>query len=77
MPEPDVIQLEDQQNGDLVEFDLYDERDLGFVDPQTNIGQQLCQNLIEMTMDDDCLTDEETMLGAQKMLEYDLKEAVR
>ena len=28
-------------------------------------------------MDDDCLTDEETMLGAQKMLEYDLKEAVK
>ena len=41
------------------------------------MGQQLSQNLIEMTMDDDCLTDEETMLGAKKMLEYDLKEVVR
>lgn len=61
----------------MVEFDLYDERDLCFTDPQTRMGQQLSQNLIEMTMDDDCLTDEETMLGAKKMLEYDLKEAVR
>jgi len=37
-PEMMILTLEDQTNGELVDFDLIDEADLPFLDKQTDIG---------------------------------------
>jgi len=33
-----ILTLEDQENGELVDFDLIDEEDLPFLDKRTEIG---------------------------------------
>lgn len=34
----EVITFEDQRNGDLIDFDMFDERDFKFLDPDIGIG---------------------------------------
>ncbi len=75
-PEMMILTLEDQANGDLVDFDLIDEEDLPFLDKRTEIGIQLRRCVIESSMDDDVMTDDELELGAKSMLMQSLREAV-
>ena len=60
-PEPEmmILTLEDQENGELVDFDLIDEEDLPFLDKRTEIGLQLRRCVIDSNMDDDVMTDDE------------------
>lgn len=67
-PEMMILTLEDQANGDLVDFDLIDEEDLPFLNKQTELGLQLRRCVIESSMDDDVMTDDELELGAKSML---------
>ena len=75
-PEMMILTLEDQANGYLVDFDLIDEEDLPFLNKQTEIGLQLRRCVIESSMDDDVMTDDELELGAKSMLMQSLREAV-
>ena len=59
-----ILTLEDQANGDLVDFDLIDEEDLPFLNKRTEIGMQLRRCVIESSMDDDVMTDDELTFGA-------------
>ena len=71
-----ILTLEDQENGELVDFDLIDEEDLPFLDKGTDIGLQLRRCVIDSSMDDDVMTDDELTQGAQAMLLQSLREAV-
>lgn len=72
-----ILTLEDQTNGELVDFDLIDEADLPFLDKQTDIGLQLRRCVIDSSIDDDVMTDDELVNGAQHMLMQSLCEAVK
>jgi hypothetical protein len=55
---------------------MFDERDFKFLDPDIGIGLELRAKLIDMDMDDDVMTDEETLQGAKMMLHHELERAV-
>lgn len=72
----EVLELEDQHNGELVEFDLIAEKDLPFLSRQTEMGHRLREAVIDSNMDDDVLTDDELAHGAKRMLGRCLEEAI-
>lgn len=55
----------DQNNGELVEFDILKEKDLPFLNRDTQLGEQLRGAVIDAEMDDDCQTDDELALTAK------------
>ena len=75
--EVEQISFEEQATGDLIHFDCYDERDLDYLDRDNHLGAELQSRLIDMSIDDDVMSDEETVFGAQRMLEHELSSAIR
>lgn len=72
----EILTLEDQNNGDLVEFDMFSEEELPFLSTETEMGSQLRRCVIDSNMDDDVMTDDELALGAKVMLQRSLEEAI-
>ena len=56
--------LEQQLTGRLVDFDLYEESELPFNDPDSLMGPVVSTKLIEASMDDDVQTDDEQEFAA-------------
>ena len=55
----ETLTLEDQQNGELVDFDMIVEEDLAWLDGATELGAKLRRSIVDCHMDDDVLTDDE------------------
>ena len=72
----EILTLEDQNNGGLVDFDMIDECDLPFLDFKTEMGLLLRQSVIDSNMDDDVMTGDELVEGAARMMHRSLEEAV-
>lgn len=62
--------------GKTLLFTLLKERDMPFLNEQTEIGEALRESLIDADMDDDVMTDSEMASGAKRMLERQLRSAI-
>ena len=69
--------LEKQPSGNPIEFDLYDERDLPFLDKSTEVGRMVSQNIIQQALDDDVMTDDEMISCANKLLGREVEKAIK
>ena len=69
--------LERQPEGELVDFDLYDECDLPFLDKSTEVGCMVSQNIIQQALDDDVMTDDEMINCANKLLSREVEKAIK
>ena len=59
------------------DFDLYDERDLPFLDKSTEVGREVSKNVIEQALDDDVMTDDEMISCANKLLGREVEKAIK
>lgn len=74
---PDFLELTRQNpNKDVVEFPLYQDEDLRFLDPSTDIGRQIGKSIVQQDFDDDCNTDEEMMNTATRVLQKELARGI-
>ena len=69
--------LERQPEGTTVDFDLYDECDLPFLDKSTEVGQMVSKNIIHQALDDDVMTDDEMISCANKLLSREVEKAIK
>ena len=53
------MELEDKVSGEVVEFHLYQDRDLPFLNCENEMSSLMRKNIIDGDVDDDCQTDEE------------------
>ena len=72
-----TMSLERQPSGNPVEFDLYDERDLPFLDKSTDVGRMVSKNIIQQALDDDVMTDDEMISCANKLLTREVEKAIK
>jgi len=56
---PKVMQLEDKLTGKHIDFNLYDDKSVPFLNPDDDKNQLILKNIIDGDMDDDCQTDED------------------
>ena len=75
-PEMELLTLENQVNGELMDFDMVGEEDLPWLDADTEMGLKLRHSIVQVQIDDDTMTDDEQMENAQKMLMKSLEEAI-
>ena len=69
--------LERQPSGNPVEFDLYDECDLPFLDKTTEVGRMVSKNIIQQALDDDVMTDDEMIGAAEKLLSREVEKSIK
>ena len=69
--------LERQPEGNQIDFDLYDEIDLPFLDKSTDVGRMVSKNIIEQALDDDVMTDDEMISCANKLLGREVEKAIK
>ena len=69
--------LERQPCGVPVEFDIYDEIDLPFLDKATEVGRMVSKNIITQALDDDVMTDDEMILAANKLLTKEVEKSIK
>ena len=69
--------LECQPSGNSVDFDLYDEADLPFLDKTTEVGRMVSKNIINQALDDDVMTDDEMIACANKLLGREVEKAIK
>ena len=55
----EILTLECQENGELVDFDMINEVDWPWLNRDTEMGLRLRQSVIDCYMDDDVMTDDE------------------
>lgn len=55
----EILQLEDQNTGKMVDFNLYRDKDLPFMDRSKEENYIIVNNIIDGDIDDDCQTDAE------------------
>lgn len=60
----------------MVNFDLYFDHELSFLDPNKKKNQVIIGNIIDGGQDDDCLTDDDQQKEAIEMIEDELEKAV-
>jgi len=68
----EILSLEDKKNGDLVDFHIYDEKDVPFLNDKSEMGKVIRKTIIEGDIDDDCQTDEEQLDDAKGMMHQQL-----
>ena len=61
----------------MVDFDLYDEVDLPFLDKATEVGRMVSKNIIQQALDDDVMTDDEMISCANKLLSREVEKAIK
>lgn len=69
--------LERQPCGVPVEFDIYDEIDLPFLDKATEVGRMVSKNIITQALDDDVMTDDEMIAAANKLLTKEVEKSIK
>lgn len=57
-------------------FPVYEECQLTFLDPDTDMGSKVSRCIVQTTMDDDCATDEEIMVSSQKLMKRELEASI-
>lgn len=72
-----TISLERQPSGIPVDFDLYDEVDLPFLDRSSEAGRMVSANIIHQPLDDDVMTDDEMISCANKLLAREVEKAIK
>ena len=71
-----VFTLEKQPCGEPMEFDLYEESDLPFLDPSTEIGREVSKKIVQSSLDDDVMSDDDTITCATSILQKELSKAI-
>lgn len=66
------MQLEDKCSGAMLDFNLYHDKDLPFMNANTEMGTIIRKTIIDGDVDDDCQTDEEQRGDAKSMLKNEL-----
>mmetsp|Transcript_13231 Transcript_13231/g.22450 ORF Transcript_13231/g.22450 Transcript_13231/m.22450 type:complete len:140 (-) Transcript_13231:32-451(-) len=66
----------EQQNFLRLDFPVYTDDRLRFLDRSTEIGRQVSQSLVQAEFDDDCATDEDMKANADGMIQRELSKAV-
>ena len=69
--------LQRQPSGQDVDFDLYNEEDLPFLNKKTEIGRMVSKNIVQSSLDDDVMTDEEMIECANRVLKKEVDRAIR
>lgn len=59
-----------------MDFDLYEENDLPFLDTKTEIGREVAKKVIQSSLDDDVMSDEDTINCANSILKKELSKAI-
>lgn len=72
-----TLTLERQPSGNPIDFDIYDNADLPFLDQKTEVGRMVSKNIVQSTLDDDVMTDEEMINAANKILGREVERAIR
>ncbi|CDW85229.1 UNKNOWN [Stylonychia lemnae] len=72
----EVIQFEDKISGHMLDFNIYEERDLPFMNQNTDMGVIIRKTIIDGDVDDDCATDGEQRNDAKDMLKNELASAI-
>ena len=57
----------------MLQFPVYQESDLMFLDKDTEIGRQISKSIVQADFDDDCATDDEMKNNAQRLLLKELR----
>ena len=60
----------------LVQFPVYEEASLPFLDRDTDIGRQVSKSIVAADFDDDCATDEDMQENAQKAMIRELTRGI-
>ena len=66
-----------QPSGQETDFDLYDERDLPFLDTSTDVGRMVSGNIVQSNIDDDVMTDDDMIECANRVLSKELDKAIK
>lgn len=61
----------------MIDFDLYDEADLPFLDKDTEVGRMVSKNVIQQALDDDVMTDDDMIAGANKLLSREVEKSIK
>ena len=72
-----TFSLERQPSGVSVDFDLYDEADLPFLDKSTEVGRMVSKNIIQQNLDDDVMTDDEMIECANRLLSREVEKSIK
>ena len=59
-----------------LQFPLYDDCNLPFLDKDTEMGRKISRCIVEADYDDDCATDEDTAYNAITLLEKELNQTI-
>ena len=70
------FKLERQPHGEEAYFDLYNEAELPFLDRRTEIGREVAGKVIQSGMDDDVMSDDDTIRCATSILNKELSKAI-
>lgn len=68
--------MEDKISGNLLDFNVYEEKDLPFLNQNSEIGTIFRKTIIDGDVDDDCQTDGEQKNDARDMLKNELQQAI-
>lgn len=71
-----VFTLERQTWQEQCDFDLYEEADLPFLDKRTDMGREVAQKVIQSSLDDDVMSDDDTLRCATSILHKELSKAI-
>jgi hypothetical protein len=73
----ELFELEDKLSGKVLDFNIYNDSDLPFLnDTKNEACNMMRKNIIVGEVDDDCQTDEDQRANAKNMLKDELKNAV-
>ena len=64
------------EEGPLVQFPVYEDASLSFLDRDTDLGRQVSKSIVAADFDDDCDTDEDMQENAQKAMIRELTKGI-
>jgi hypothetical protein len=68
--------LEDKISGRFLPFNIYNNKDIHFLNPKNESSSLIRDNIIDGDADDDCQTDDEQRDDAKDMAKNELKNAI-
>lgn len=68
--------LKPSEDGPLVQFPVYEDTSLTFLDRETDLGRQVSKSIVAADFDDDCATDEDMQENAQKAMIRELTKGI-
>ena len=69
--------MKDPKTGKFKNFDIISEKDLPFLNENTEFGSRIRRYVIDKENDDDFMTDEEIIKDAKELLSTSLEEAIK